>query len=209
MNKYYYKKRKKLPMRLYTKLLGVLFIILGVGTVAYVFFPLISYLIFIAPAFADQAVNAPIPQATIVDSSSLKSMIASTQLPIGGTDYSNVSNWFPSFQIGKASASHASVSSYTLSIPAININNAKVTTVDTDLSKHLVNIANTAIPPQAGNTVIFGHSTLPMLYDPNNYKTIFANAHTLKVNDKIIVKVAGKTYNYSIFNITVVPPTDT
>jgi len=208
MNKIYYKKKKRLPVKRYTRLFGAVLIILGLGTVIYVFFPLISYFVFIAPVFTSDALSAPIPQTTIVNGASVKNMILSTDTPMG-TDYNNINNWFPGFSINKSTTSHANVKYYTLTIPSINIKAAQVTTVDTDLSKHLVNIANTAVPPEDGNTVIFGHSTLPWLFDPNNYHTILANALQLKDGDKIIATVDGKSYTYSIYSITVVPPSDT
>lgn len=78
-----------------------------------------------------------------------------------------------------------------------------------DLTKHLVQFNSDSIPPNEGNSVIFGHSTLPQLYDPNNYKTIFANAYKLTKGDKIIIETSNIKYNYRIESITVVEPTDT
>ncbi|MCL4353422.1 sortase [Patescibacteria group bacterium] len=86
---------------------------------------------------------------------------------------------------------------------------AVVSTRDYDLDKHLVDYGGTAIPPNAGNAVIFGHSTLPQLFNPKNYRAIFATAYKLNIGDKIFVKAAGITYKYVIDNITVVNPTDT
>jgi sortase A len=209
MNKYYYKKGKKLPYRLYVRVLGIILILFGLTTVCYVFFPIVSYEIYLAPAYASDSISSPIPQTTIIDGASVTSLLMSTESQLLGTDYSNVNTWFPGFTIGKSSTTKPPVSFYTLSIPAININDAQVTTVDTDLSKHLVNIGNTAVPPENGNTVIFGHSTLPYLFNPTNYKTIFAHATDLKDGDQILVTVAGKKYTYAIYSITVVSPDDT
>src|SRR5207245_4562774 len=58
-------------------------------------------------------------------------------------------------------------------------------------------------------TVIFGHSTLPQLYNPNDYKTIFAHVHQLQTGDEFLVNIANITYTYKIFSITVVKPDDT
>jgi len=77
------------------------------------------------------------------------------------------------------------------------------------LSEHLVQYNSDSVPPNPGNTVIFGHSTLPQLYDPENYKTIFANLYKLEVGDKVIVKVANIEHSYKIESITVVEPEDT
>jgi sortase A len=75
--------------------------------------------------------------------------------------------------------------------------------------KHLVQFNSDTLPGKDGNSVIFGHSTLPQLYDPKNYKTIFANAYKLEVGDQIITEVNGIKNNYKIVSITVVEPTDT
>ncbi len=96
-----------------------------------------------------------------------------------------------------------------MSIPAIDIKDAIVSTNDYDLSKHLVNYQGTSTPPNLGNSVIFGHSTLPQLYDPTDYKTIFANVLKLKIGDDIFTNVNGVKYNYKIFNIYVVDANDT
>ena len=101
------------------------------------------------------------------------------------------------------------ISSYTLSIPAIKIENALVSTIDNDLAKHLVNYEGTAIPPQNGNAVIFGHSTLPQLFDQKNYKTIFATLYKLNIGDSVYAIVNTVSYRYKIQSITVVNPDNT
>lgn len=205
MSKVYYKhdsaKIKKLAR---ITALGIF--ICGIITAGYVFLPIILYQILLAPAFAEQNVAAPIPKTTIVSPQNFATLLATADVPIIGKDYNNAQNWFPGYTFGN---SHPKILSYTLSIPKIHIENAMVTTTDNDLSKHLVNIGGTAVPPDKGNAVIFGHSTLPWLFDPKNYHTIFANAHTLKVGDTIIVNVNNTAYNYTIFSTTVVSPDET
>jgi sortase A len=73
----------------------------------------------------------------------------------------------------------------------------------------LVQFNSDSAPPHQGNTVIFGHSTLPQLYDPNDYKTIFANAYKLEVGDQMIVKMDNETYTYKIESVIVVDPDNT
>ena len=96
-----------------------------------------------------------------------------------------------------------------ISIPKINLIDAKVSAKDTDLTKHLVNYGGTALPPEKGNAVIFGHSTLPQLYDKNDYKTIFSYLYKLETGDDIVVKVGNVTYKYKVESVTVVDPTNT
>jgi len=160
------------------------------------------------PVFASQAVTAPIPKTTIITKDYIQGLWLNTARSIQGL-YNPVGNdWIPPTPYGETQIA-TQVSYYFISIPKINVNNAVVTTIDTDLSQHLVNFPGTAIPPANGNAAIFGHSTLPPLFDPNNYKTIFANAHNLVVGDEILVNSNHIDYKYKIFNISIVDAEDT
>ena len=73
----------------------------------------------------------------------------------------------------------------------------------------MVNYSGTALPPQNGNAVIFGHSTLPQNYQSNNYKTIFTYLYKLTPGDEIIVNSAKVDYKYKVEKIIVVDPENT
>lgn len=206
MGKIYYKKANGKKIKRTARGLSLLLFLIGLGIAAYVFFPLISWQLYFAPVFAAQDIAVPIPKATLVDSDTIQSLISQASQSLTGVDYNNAENWFPGYKYTKGSNA---VDNYSMSIPKLNIQNAVVSATDDDLSKHLVNLGGTTIPPQKGNAVVFGHSTLPQLFDPSNYKTIFARAYELKVGDNIYVTVSGTTYKYSIYNITVVSPDDT
>ncbi|MCL6096735.1 MAG: sortase [Patescibacteria group bacterium] len=207
MGKYYYKKAgEKNRKRKTVRLLSLLIIIIGIGIGGYVFFPLISWQIYFAPAFASADIAVPIPQNNLVSSSTIGSLISEASNSLTGVDYANAQNWFPNFKFQKAKPR---IDTYTLSIPRINIKDAVVSATDYDLSKHLVNYGGTAIPPDKGNAVVFGHSTLPQLFDPKNYKTIFAKAYELKTGDELFTNVSGVIYKYRVYNITVVSPDNT
>jgi sortase A len=174
----------------------------------YFFFPFISWQIYLEPVFASQSFAAPIPKTTIVTKNYIESLWLNTARSIQNIYSSESQNWVPEATIGEAQIATA-LSYYFISIPKINISNAVVSTVDTDLSSHLINFPGTSTPPDKGNSVIFGHSTLPQLFDPKNYKTIFANAHTLVVGDTILVHAKNLTYTYKIYNISIVDADDT
>ena len=72
------------------------------------------------------------------------------------TDYTNAYNWYPGLDTNSRNEVE-----YSLSIPKIGIENAKVNNKDTDLTTHLVQYNADTYPPNQGNTIIFGHSTLP------------------------------------------------
>lgn len=205
MNKYYYKKSRLTKQKL-ARFLGLGIFSFGLFLVLYIFTPLILWQVYFAPAFAAQDITSPIPQLNIATPSNLKHLVFSRLNELDHTDYSNAKNWFPNYPTQNT---HTGVLKYSLAIPKIHIMNAVVSTSDNDLSSHLVNFGGTAIPPQKGNAVIFGHSTLPQWFDPKNYKTIFAHAYELRVGDDIIATIDTVSYTYKIYQITVVDPEDT
>lgn len=189
------------------RLLSLCVFLTGAGIVIYVFFPLLSWQIYFAPAFASQSVATPIPQSTVVSSSTIGSLIENASNSFLGMDSNNAQNWFPNFKSQKSGA--PKIPSYTLSIPKLKLNNLVVSTVDNDLAKHLINYGGTAIPADKGNAVIFGHSTLPQLYDAKNYKTVFTFLYELTTGDEIDVNIENVLYKYKVENITVVDPNNT
>ena len=207
MSNTYYKKRKSKSAKFFFRVIALCMVIAGLGIVGYIFFPLLSWQIYFAPVFADQNVQAPIPHTTIVNGASIGSLISNAAQTFSGVNLDNAQNWYPSANISANKTPRVAL--YTISIPKLNIQSALVSTVDNNLAAHLVNFSGTAIPPDRGNAVIFGHSTLPQLFDPNNYKTIFADAYKLTSGDNFYVLINNKRYTYTIQNIIVVEPTDT
>lgn len=184
---------------------GLSMALLGALVLLYTLYPLLTWELYAAPVFAAQNVNTPIPKVNVLTSVSIQSLIQAGANSLLGVDYTNATNWFPS---KKTLNSNAPVT-YLLSIPKLNIKDALVSNKDGDLTKHLVHFANTSLPPQKGNAVILGHSTLPQLFNPKDYKTIFANALQMTIGDKIEVNIEGITYTYKVFRITIIDPTDT
>jgi len=208
MSKYYYTKTVDKPFKKWLSILSLGIFFLGNATILYIFSPLILWQIYFAPLFASQNITTSIPIDNMVNPETINSLISQAKNAAKLVDYSNANNWFPTFKpsqpLGKPK-----VSLYTLSIPKIHLKNASVSVTDTDLGKHLVNYPGTSIPADLGNAVIFGHSTLPQLYNPNDYKTIFANIFKLQIGDKIYVSLKKKTYSYKVYNISIVNPSDT
>lgn len=178
----------------------------GIFVMAYIFFPVISFQIFISPALSLVPLAIPIPQTKLLTPSVIRQLITSQTSLLSNTDYTHASSWFPNYVVplGKPR-----ISFYQLSIPRLSIKRANVSAVDDDLASHLVNFQGTCVPPDKGNCVIFGHSTLPPLYNPRDYKTIFANIQNLKIGDTIIVHIAEVDYIYKIFDMSVVSPDNT
>ncbi|OGH14990.1 MAG: hypothetical protein A2860_00905 [Candidatus Levybacteria bacterium RIFCSPHIGHO2_01_FULL_37_33] len=206
MGKYYYKKADKFSRKKILRLLSLLILFMGIAVVFYIFYPLVSWQIYFAPALASSKIQAPIPKSMVINPSTIGSLISQAGNSLSGVDYTNAKNWFPGFN--PATAEQPKIPSYTISIPKLKINSATVSTRDNNLAIHLVNYQNTAIPPDNGTAVIFGHSTLPQLFNPNDYKTIFATAYQLRMGDEIYANVNGVSYKYKIFNISIVEPSD-
>lgn len=205
MNKYYYKKSRNINVKKISRLFGLLLTFIGIGIVGYIFFPLFVWQITLAPVFASEGINSPVPKTTIVSPTTIKSLLAASVNSFN-TNYNNINAWFPTAQVQQG---HYAVSSYTLSLPSINVNNATVSTTDNDLGSHMVHFGGSALPPAKGTAIVFGHSTLPQLFDPNNYHTILANAYKIKVGDTILATVNNVTYTYKVYSILVVNPDDT
>lgn len=210
MIKYYYKYKKRAinPLNKSLRILGLVFFVLGLIIVLYVLSPIVLWKIYLFPTFASQNIAAPIPKGNIINSDTISVMTSRTTNSIMNKNYIDAKAWFPDF-IPSGSSGRPKVHSYTLSIPKIRIKDALVSNIDINLEKHLVNYQGTSMPGDFGNSVIFGHSTLPQLYNPKDYKTIFSNLYKLGIGDKIYTNVNGVTYLHKIFNISVVDPDDT
>lgn len=172
------------------RLTSIILILIGGSILFYILSPLISWQVYFSPVFAQQNLTIPIPKTTIISAS----------------NYKNAQTWFPSYQAEK---NKTDITEYHLSIPKLDITNAIVSTIDYNLSSHLVHYGDTNLPPQLGNAVIFGHSTLPQLFNPKDYTTIFANAYKLKIDDIIIITIDHVSYTYKIRTIRIVDPSDT
>lgn len=123
------------------------------------------------------------------------------------TDFTKASTWFPSASDSKEFG-NSKVSFYTISIPKLKINNAIVAIGGEDLSKNLVQYPGTALPGKNGNAVIFGHSVLPIFYNPKNYMAIFSTLPTLKNGDDIFVEYDGVSYKFKVEELFEIYPTD-
>lgn len=197
MGAHIYKKTKRINVRKVARFSGLGLILLGLLFALYTLSPLLSWQLYLKPAFANTNFASPIPQTTVLTKDTLASLLQNSfQRDWLPTVYQNA-------QVG------ATVTNYTLTIPELDITNADVSTVDTDIGSHLIHFPGTVMPPGKGNAVIFGHSTLPQLYDRKNYKTIFANIHNLKVGNKFLLTINNTIYTYSIVSLSIVDATDT
>lgn len=206
MHTYSYKKNRSKTVRKIKKILGLTSIGFGIATLLYFFFPLLSYHLYMSSAYAGGNIEAPLPQRFVMDNSGSIGGLISSGISNATTDYKDARNWFPDV---KYNSSDGRVAEYELSIPSQGIHDAKVSTVNFDLSKHLVQYFSTSKSPiDHGTSVIFGHSTLPQWFDPTNYMAIFAHMHLINIGDEIVLTVGGQDYKYKVFSRTVMDKND-
>lgn len=141
-----------------------------------------------------------------------QAIVVQTISPMGDVAFasSNVSTnpnyWFPAKPQKKVVTP---VNSYVLSIPALQLDQATVVIGGDDLKKSLIHYGGTGLPGDFGNSVIFGHSSLPQFYKgTKDYKAVFATLPTVKIGDEVIVQYDRVTYTYKIYDKVVVEPTD-
>ncbi|KKT81755.1 MAG: hypothetical protein UW80_C0047G0001 [Microgenomates group bacterium GW2011_GWC1_44_9] len=183
---------------LYLKTVPTLVSALGLSILAGVAYPVVSYQLKGLSFFniADSGLLSPIYYESQANNNG-------DPIVIQGADYTKASSWFPGTPQNDLFASKKILEAevpdnYSISIPSLGIFDAEVALKDEDLTKHLVQYPQTALPGQIGAPVIFGHSTLPQLFDPKKYTTIFSTLPKVKIGSDIIVKYSGTEYTYRI-----------
>jgi len=202
----YYKERSS-PKRKLLNYLSYLSLTIGSLLLFWAFYPIISFEIY-SQAFLAKQIKSPI--ANFNSNKSINNGLVLGKFNIftnNLSDFTNANFWFPSISKEKI-ASDFSVKEYFLSIPKLNIKDAKVSVGGDDLVKSLIHYLPKTMPGELGNIAIFGHSTLPQLYKPNDYKSIFTFLPSLQKSDKIFIKVKDVIYQYEIFEMFVVDPSE-
>lgn len=178
----------------------------GMLLLFWAFYPIISFEIY-SRFFISRSITSPTPR-TMGESTEgfSKNVLGSTTKYSNNLrDFTHASIWFPSAAKVVGTAALPS-QEYSISIPKLNISDAKVKIGGEDLSKSLVHYQPVSLPGAIGNTVIFGHSTLPQLYNPKDYKTIFTYLPSLAEGDVIRVTIQNTEYEYRVKNMFVVKP---
>lgn len=117
-----------------------------------------------------------------------------------------VQDWFPDRPQLPNSSSSLTSKEYWLSIPKLRIQDARVAVGGADLSKSLIHYLPSSAPGDYGSVNIFGHSTLPQLFNVKDYKTIFTYLPDLTRGDSILITYENQTYEYEVLDLLVVKP---
>lgn len=179
----------------------------GVLLLFWAFYPVIAFEIYSRVFLAHKTVmpvetkaKAPIEVGPSVQGASY------TVLSSNLRDFTQAHLWFPVRAQKNKPETAPPLDEYSLSIPKLNIDRAVVKTKSDDLSKSLVHFLPVSEPGRPGNVAIFGHSTLPQLYNVKDYKTIFTHLPSLNKGDKIIITVKETDYEYEVYEMFVVKP---
>ena len=202
---YVYKKKKVNPHR--RLITGISYASMIIGSL-FLFWSLYPMLFFEMYSYINLSKKpaSPLPEYSSSFISNYNSALGiSSILSTNLSDYTKAGVWFPS--ISQLVNTDIKVKQYTLSIPRLNITQAKVIVGGSDLLKGLVHYAPRSLPGIPGNVAIFGHSTLPQLAKRgNDYRSIFTYLPSMERGDKIYATIDGTSYEYKVIDIFVVDP---
>lgn len=200
---------KPKSVKIIAKIIPSLFIFVGCLMLTIVLYPIFLYQIQYIPRTFRREIIKPIKiienyeiQASSKESENQQKIMSQ----ISQIDTTNAKTWFPKANFVKTP--NAKIVNYTISIPRFKIFNANVEIGSEDLKKSLIHYPQSALPGELGNPVIFGHSTLPIFFNPKNYETIFSTLPEIQKGDEIIARVDGIEYTYKVYDLFTVNPNE-
>lgn len=206
MSRHVYIKKNNSPKKKAINYFSYVFLLVGAFMLFWSFYPILSFEIY-SRLFIKRNIKTPIPNYDSPTALSQASTVLGSFNVFSNNlrDFTQASLWFPS--IGSSvQASTLTLKEYSLSIQKLNIKEAKVSVGGEDLSKSLIHYLPQSLPGEYGNVVIFGHSTLPQLYNQKDYKTIFTYLPSLEKGDVIKIKINDIEYEYQVYDMIVVDP---
>ncbi len=203
---YTYLKEHNTRKRQMVHMMSYISLIMGSLLLFWAFYPIISFEVY-ARLFIQRNVASPIPHTEIATSLKAADAVLGNYDVYSSNlrDFVQANLWFPSKPQTKPSEK-IDVKDYYISIPKLNISAAHVVVGGTDLASSLIHYIPTSLPGEYGNVSIFGHSTLPQLYNQKDYKTIFTYLPSLEKGDTVIVKMGELEYEYEVYDMFVVKP---
>jgi sortase A len=183
------------------------YLTLGMGLLLlfWSFYPVISFELY-SRFILKNGVESPIPNNSLTSVRDEQSVLGSNDAFSSNLkDFTQAHLWFPGKQ-AEGQKLVTGVQQYYLTIPKLNITKALVTVGGDDLTKSLIHYVPRSMPGEFGNVAIFGHSTLPQLYNEKDYKTIFTYLPSLQKGDSILIEVGDLEYEYEVYDMFVVSP---
>ncbi|GIW63713.1 MAG: hypothetical protein KatS3mg091_515 [Patescibacteria group bacterium] len=192
----------------------VSYILLTVGLIMlfWATYPIITFELF-SRLLVEKSFVSPVPSSTLASSLEIAGNVLGSKVAVSTNlkRFTNVNLWFPKVDASgnltvKTELDLNKIKEYSLSIPKLDITDAKVIVAGEDLNQGLVHYLPKSLPGEEGNVVIFGHSTLPQLFKKGDYKSIFTYLHTLEKGDEISVKLGDSVYNYEVTEMFIINP---
>lgn len=222
-----YKKETRVKEKKIATVVSYVSLTIGAVLLFWAFYPIVSFEVY-SRVFFQNAVRSPIPIANANTSHELANNVNVNKLTYSNNvrDFTQASMWFPTAKsAGVLQESPEKIAekapekpgivkpkkqpwakNYSLSIPKLNIKDANVIVDGEDLAVGLIHYMPVSMPGENGNVVIFGHSTLPQLYNVKDYRTIFTYLPSLNKGDRVMTKVGDVSYEYEIYDMFVVKP---
>ncbi|MCL4374412.1 sortase [Patescibacteria group bacterium] len=199
----YVKQNNSVSRRLVNRL-SYLMLVIGAVLLFWSFYPIISFELFSLLSFSHRVSPVPVSRTSEAVAAAGSILGSSDGFSSNLRDFTAANQWFPSAP--QTTNSKITLKEYTLSIPKLNISQAKVTVGGNDLSRSMVHYLPTSLPGDYGNVVIFCHSTLPQLYNVKDYKTICTYLPSLEKGDLIVVRRDNLDYEFAVSDMFVVDP---
>lgn len=174
------------------RIAGISLAFLGVAIFIYVLFPIIGYEY---QGLHNDKFLSPVAESDIYVFSQSENY----------QDLTKASNWFEGDDVN---FQQSEIKYYSISIPSLEIERATVAIGGENLDESLIQYPGTALPGKRGNAVIFGHSTLPQFFDPQDYLSIFSTLPTIEKGEEVEIYYDGIKYRYVIEKKFEVEPTD-
>ncbi len=201
----YYKEKPKKRNHLVQRI-SYIMLVVGAFVMFWAYYPIVSFEIY-SRFFLKQRASSPVPDEKVARSVQIAQTVyaGNTIFSHNLRDFTSANVWFPSSDQMNASG-NLDVKEYTLSIPKLNLFDLQVAVGGDDLSKSLIHYLPRSLPGQYGNVALFGHSTIPQLFNPKDYKTVFTYLPKLELGDTVQVDLKGTIYTYEVFDTFVVKP---
>lgn len=171
------------------------------------FYPVISFELY-SRFILKNGIDSPIPLNSTASSIRESQTVLGTNDAFSSNlkDFTQAHLWFPGKKVDSSQKPLIGVQEFFLTIPKLNITKARVVVGGDDLTKSLIHYVPKSMPGEFGNVSIFGHSTLPQLYNEKDYKTIFTYLPSLEKGDAIFINVGDLEYEYEVSDMFVVNP---
>ena len=85
-----------------------------------------------------------------------------------------------------------------------NLDTAEPSIYLRELLQGVGHLRGSSFPGEGGTVFLFGHSSLPFLFNSGDYSTIFSSLNKLKKGKRIVVEFAGRNFFYRVESLKTV-----